>query len=220
MNAFLSSDLRFLEVKGEFTDLRTLFDLIKAQLPVVIENHEKEIRKDIEEFGEEGSVQSDYQNMMETFHEEYKSIYIPRYYYNPMIQILYAICEASIRDIAEYCRNKFKCKLKLDELSGGFEKRSDRYFLKVLGMGFLFKKADHSQRFKVVYSLRNAIAHANGRLEMLISDNKKAVQKYAKSEDGVEIKEGCLIISEKFVDESIRLMEEAILDLIKRIPKA
>ena len=217
--SLLSIDLRFLEIKGEFIDLRAFFGFIGKQVPIIITNHKKKVEKDIEEFDEEGFVRDSFRNTMESYHEEYVSIRIPRYYFNPIIQILYAICEASIRDIAEYWQKKLNCKIALDDLAGGFVTKANNYYSKVLGIGPLFRKTQHSKRFKIVYALRNAIAHANGRLDMLTPENRKAVQKFAKSEAGIEIDQHFLIVSEEFIADSIQSMEEAIWELTERTPK-
>lgn len=214
----LDLDLHFLRIEIDLLDIKELFGFLKDKIPELIKMRREDINKDIERNidGFDAAYEKiGYRNSMDSMFDEYKEVDIPRSYYCPIIAILYAICEASIRDISIDLQKEHKCSTELDNEKGSFPQKSKTYFEDKLDVEFFHKNEYKS--FEMITHIRHAIAHAHGRMDFVTNINtKKAIKRYAESEDGVSIVDGYLLVSEQFVDQSIAIMNKAIVDLMNR----
>jgi len=225
--SLLSIDLSFLEIKGEFIYLRILFDILKEQIPVIIADDQAKTQEKIRALAEalasmkerdevEYALNRSEQSIYEDLHSDFKNNKIPRFFYCPFIPILYAICEASIVEIAVYGQKRKTCKLSIKDVGGGFSKRANIYFEKVLEVK-LFPNNEHSRMFNQLTVLRHAVAHANGRIDML--KEAKQVNEIIGLDVGVSTEDDCLLVTQEYVDRAISVMNEAIEDLMDRVKR-
>ncbi len=212
-------DLRFVRIRLEFQTLIHISEVLRQQLPDVIEKKLDSFIVRARELDDDDPVKEILILNYNTQFYQFVQRDIPRFYNSPLLLILYAICEAAIVEIAGIVQNETGSLLGINELKGGFINRSTKYFEKVLRFK-LFKKNEDWKRFKILTALRNAIAHANGRIDMVEKDLMSDIKKYAKSFKGINIESGVIVISLEFVEETISLMNTAILDLMSRVEKA
>ena len=221
----LRIDFSFFKIKGEFLYLRMSFDKLKEQVVAIIAAEEKKMQQQIkpvheaiaamkEHDEEEYALLSSERHMYENMYDDFLRVELPRFFYGPFISILYAICEAAIFEIADYGQKKKMCQLGIRDLGGGVRKQAETYFEKVLEAK-LFPNNEHSKMFRHLTYLRHAIAHANGRIDMLT--DRQSIDKIIDLDIGVLNEDGYLIITKYFLDVSIDTMRVAMEDLMGRI---
>lgn len=210
-------DFRFERIEHELELFRDSLDvlILNDQLHEIIENERAQMDSRLVEPGydpESDEFAADnYGRALDSFIE----VSIPRFYYCPMLVILYAICEAAITEIAGIIQAEKRLKLGLDEIKGGFTKRAKRYYEKVLGFE-IFVRNDHWKRFKELELIRHAIAHANGRLDFVDTKNRNKIIRLSKRQAGVETHTDYVIVSQDYLSETASIIHDAMHDLIIR----
>ena len=149
--------------------------------------------------------------------EDYRcrvEITIPHILRGPFLVALFAVYEAAVTEIAPLVQKKQKQPIALDDIKGDLLDRAKKYYKHVLNFE-LSKSNRHWQRLVLLSELRNAIAHTNGRIDMIRSGTKKKILK----NEGVTEKLGYLIVTEAFLRETFELVDEDLRDLVARYKK-
>jgi hypothetical protein len=108
----------------------------------------------------------------------------------------WATYESVVQRIAK--QRSPKKDLKLKEIKGAFPQAARKYFRDVLNEHLHPDETDYKY-LDGIYALRNALAHANGQLDDIPTENRKRLKQLTDKLDGVEIINGQLIISIEFI---------------------
>lgn len=98
---------------------------------------------------------------------------LPRFFRGPFLVSLYAVYEASVTEIARLLQKSQGRAISIDDLRGAdFLNRAMKYYRHILNFELC---TDNSawQQIQMLSEIRNAIAHTNGRIEMLQESAKK-----------------------------------------------
>ena len=124
---------------------------------------------------------------------------------------LFAVYESVVIKIAGIIQKRQGQQISLDDIKGGFLSGAQKYYKRVLQ--FELSTSDKSwQRLMLLSDLRNAIAHANGRLDSVKENLRNRILK----QKGVKDEFGYLIISGAFLREIFTLVKEDLEDLLTR----
>ncbi len=138
---------------------------------------------------------------------------LPRLRRNQLIIPLHAAYEFGVVQLAKYCARRLQLG---NQLKGGhrFLDEASRFFRTSCG----FPLCDTKERtaLTMLFSLRNAIAHANGEVSGLAPSSQKQVQHYAKQVSGISIVNGRLDLSNGFLKDIGLKAESALKGLVKR----
>ena len=85
---------------------------------------------------------------------------------------LYAVYESVVIEIADLIRDKQSQQIKIDDLRGNFLEKAKKYYKHILQFD-LYSNEKAWQQIKMLSELRNAFAHANGRMDRLKPKPKK-----------------------------------------------
>jgi len=140
---------------------------------------------------------------------------LPRIFRGPFLLSLYAVYESAVTEIAALIQKKKAIKMSINDLKGDFLEKANKYFSDVLQFP-LFLGNEAWQKINMLFVIRNAIAHTNGRIEML---NKSARQKIANWENqkrGISSTSGYLVVEEQFLKDTLKIVSNSLSDLINR----
>lgn len=200
-------DLRFAEMFYELYALEDYIDSIESQLPVLIE---KEKEKAYQNMPEYDSIE---------WHQREQSLYaliedvIPRYFRNPIVVTLWAIFESAIIEIAKEIKDQQGLPITLDDITGDFLERTNKYFNHIIKFP-IDVRGSSWQHFRKFYLLRNAFAHANGRLDNIKNQDKlKNILGLDKENAEVMITDGNIICSPNLIKNTLRV----VLDFLRNI---
>ena len=99
---------------------------------------------------------------------------LPRVLRVPFLVTLFTVYEAAVTEIAGLVQKKKGIQISVDDLKGGILDRARKYYGSVLQLE-LSKSNRHWQRISLLSDLRNAIAHTNGRLDLVSSNRKRKI---------------------------------------------
>ena len=200
-------DLRFAEMFYELYALEDYIDSIESQLPVLIE---KEKEKTYQNMPEYDSIE---------WHQREQSLcaliedVIPRYFRNPIVVTLWAIFESAIIEIAKEIKDQQGLPITLDDITGDFLERTNKYFNHIIKFP-IDVRGSSWQHFRKFYLLRNAFAHANGRLDNIKNQDKlKNILGLDKENAEVMITDGNIICSPNFIKNTLCV----VLDFLRNI---
>ena len=102
---------------------------------------------------------------------------LPLFLRGPFLVSLYAVYESVVTEIAKLIRNKQSQKKKIDDLRGNFLDRAKKYYKHILQFD-LYSNEKAWQQIRMLSDLRNAFAHANGRVDRLKKKSKKKIKQW------------------------------------------
>jgi len=129
------------------------------------------------------------------------------------------IFESAITEIAEELKKKQDQSLGLNDIRGDFLTRSKNYFTDVLKFPFL-RDNQEWQGLRRIMTLRNVIAHENGRIEGVKGDVVNKINEWEQAGIGLSIEMDRLMLSEKFLRDSSNLISQVVREVIKRVEEA
>jgi hypothetical protein len=131
---------------------------------------------------------------------------------------LYAIYESAVTEIASLIQKQKSITISINDLRNDFLDRAKKYFKNILYFELCPVKIVW-QRIAMLSVLRNAIAHANGRIEMLKPEIKRKIISWEKQKVGISLIDGFVIIEESFLRNTLELVSASLNDLIERYKK-
>jgi hypothetical protein len=213
----LTLDFRFVEIEYELWALGEYLNALEQQLPAIAEAKRTQTytRLQAEKLGwDDPETEFAFQELYEIAENV-----LPRFLRGPFLATLWALYESAVTEIASYLRQQQKKALGLRDIRGGFLDRAQKYFDHILA--FPLCTDDRTwERLKMLMMLRNALAHANGRLEAVNEKSQKKIEEYTKMGVGVAVKNGNLLFTEAFVRETYVLVRESLISLIERVHSA
>ena len=103
----------------------------------------------------------------------------PLFFRGTFLVSLYAVYESVVIEIAKLIRDKQSQQIKIDDLKGNFLERAKKYYKHILQFD-LYSNEKAWQQIKMLSDLRNAFAHANGRVDRLNRKSKEKIEQWKK----------------------------------------
>jgi hypothetical protein len=208
-------DFRFVELYHELYALKEYMDSVEAQLPDLIKKEEEKAYWTLRENGyENDSIEAhDIQQRLYNLVDEV----LPRYFWGPILVTLWAIFESAIIEIAKEIKDQQKQKIGLSDINGDFLERTNKYFNHILKIQ-INTRDSLWQHLKIFYIIRNALAHANGRLENIKSKkDKMKIKKWADQDKRINTINGVLQFTPKFIKEAYSIIFKIINELTSQV---
>jgi len=140
---------------------------------------------------------------------------LPRFFWGPFIVSLYAVLETSVIEIARLIQESQKQGITINDLRGDFLERAKKYYKNVLK--FELCSDDNAwQRIKILAEVRHAIAHANGRLDMLKENTKRKIKALEKQNLGISSYYNYLLVDSYFAKETFSKVRFLLESLVER----
>ena len=134
---------------------------------------------------------------------------LPRFFHGSFLVSLCALYESVVTNIAELIRAKqphLKCFSAFKTRKGrSFLERARAYYDEILGIELCPDKTTW-YRLGILYKLRNAVAHKNGRVEMLSSKKKSEVEDLIRSTPDIHIHSRYITFGKAFVSDTAHIV--------------
>lgn len=208
-------DFRFVELFHELYALEQYMDSVESQLPDLIKKEEKNAFSRLRQKGYENDPfeRDQIQQQLYDLVEEV----LPRYFFSSILVTLWAIFESAIIEIAKEVKDQQNQVIKLNDFSGNFLERANKYFNHIIKIPIEIEDSA-LQHLRMFYTLRNAIAHANGRLDNIKNEKDiKKIKKWSNENIGIYNVNGNLIFSSKFVRKTFLVVFKVIKDLTNQV---
>ena len=200
-------DFRLLEARLDVDILGIHLDLIERQIRESREEAKHQLK------AAEYSSDYDYADWLVLEQElRWKTDFaLPRILYNSFLVSLFTVYETVTTEIAHNLQRKYRIDSSLDEVAEhSFLDRAKEYYHRVL-LFDLWATNRGWMRLKDLAYLRNAFAHANGRIEMIQSRGFKI-----KKIKGVDHRYGYILVRGSFVRETFSMVTAELEGLITR----
>lgn len=209
----LQVDFRLLEIDCELDALKDYLQIIEAHM----ESSAKAERTRFEARIREEHLSPDDPEWHEAVGEcEYQiEVFLPRFFRGPFLVTLYAVYESAITEIARLIKGKQSQEISLDDFRGDFLKRAKKYYDHVLRFQ-LYTENRVWQSIQMLSTIRQAIAHENGRMEMLNSDAKKKIRDWERQKLGIAVYGGYLVFEARFVADIFQTVRASLKDTVRR----
>ncbi|MGZ8096705.1 MAG: hypothetical protein ACXWUD_10750 [Methylosarcina sp.] len=208
----LNLDLRLIDIELELSALNDQFSIIESHIERLI----KEKHKKLEEQRINGAFkhEDDLITELEIVHHNI-DIHFPRVFWSPFIVSVHSVFEASILEVAEELQRKKGIGISINDLNGSLLDKFKKYFDHILN----FQLVTDNEQWRVLKELsivRNAVAHANGRIDRLKLSAQKKIQQLEESNAGISNWMGLLVIEQMFAKRSLEVVSDTIGDLCAR----
>ena len=140
---------------------------------------------------------------------------LPRFFRGPFLVALYAVYESIVTEIGRLIQDKQAQKIAINDLKGDFLERAKKYYKHILQFE-LYSQEKVWQQVKMLSELRNAFAHANGRLDMINEKSRDIIKGWAQQKLGVSTDSDYVICEENIVVEIFGAVRSSLEDLIER----
>ncbi len=141
---------------------------------------------------------------------------LPRFFRGPFLVSLYAVYEASVTEIARLIQKSQGHAISINDLRGNdFLDRAKKYYKHILDFDLCTDKSSW-QQIKMLSEIRNAIAHTNGRIEMLRGPAKEKLLNWEKKRIGINTQLGYIVINRAFVQKTFSQVQLSLEDLVQR----
>ena len=216
----MTIDLSHLDFRllGAETELEMLAEHLQ-----IIENHieriQKKERREFDRKVEEIKKARDYLVEVEIASQEYELRIndLPLFFRGPFLVSLYAVYESVVTEIADLIRDKQSQQIRIDDLRGNFLDRAKKYYKHILQFD-LYSNEKAWQQIRMLSDLRNAFAHANGRVDRLKKKSKKKIKQWNGQKNiGISITIFDHVICDAdIVADIFGVVSDSLEDLIKR----
>jgi hypothetical protein len=212
----IALDFRLIEIESELFVLDDHLNLIEEQ----IRNKESFERMKSQQKIKKLNLNPDDPE----WHEEQQKLdylvdfLLPRLFRGPFLISLYAVFESAVTEIASLIQKQKRITISINDLRGDFLDRAKKYFKDIVDFQLLSDKLAWD-RITILSVLRNAIAHANGRIEMLNKETKQKITNLEKHKVGISSIYGFIVFEEGFLRDTLRLVSASLNDLVERYKK-
>lgn len=208
-----SLDLRLLEVSGELYALEENLQLIEEQMEQTKKTEGlriKELIRDKALFSDD----SDRQLLLDEFNYRMECV-LPRFFRGSFLVALYAVYESAVTEIANLLQKSESGPISMTDFKGDFLDRAKKYYSHILRFE-LYGKEKEWHRIKMLSVLRNAFAHANGRVETLPGRTRKTIRNWERQKLGISTHNGFIICDSAIVSDMFGVIKESLENLISR----
>lgn len=211
---FINVDLRFLDSEYPLTALGYLIEKVDQQMPSIIQQEVRRIEENYRDETKNDLEKASDIFMLDTFVDED----FPRFFYGSMLVTLYGIYEAATTDAMQHIQGQKGHSKDIRDVPGAnYLSKVKKYFSTELGLVF---EKESWNRLEMLRILRNALTHANGRLEFLKRRIRCRIENMAKQKIGVSISSGNIIISKDFLMESHVSVSKSVRALVAIVKEA
>ena len=207
----LMIDFRLLELSMDISTLESHIDLIEKQIVQGEEAAEREFQDRLRESNAQGEDQWDLLHQEKYFRVEFV---LPRVLRGPFLVTLFSVYETAMTEIAKLIQARRGIQSSLDDRRGDLLRRAKKYYSNVPDFE-LSKDNQHWERLTQLSRLRNAIAHSNGRLNMIPREIKEKLLKI----DGVSDRFGYIVVDENFLRQTFTMVKDELEGLVARYKK-
>ena len=195
-------DFRFLNIFHELYALKQFISSIESQLPTVIE---QETQKAHENLRAKEYEDSDRQDIEQRLYDLINNV-LPRYFWSSIFVILWAIFESGILEAAKEAKSPEGQNIPLPDIPSNFLKKANKLINDVFG--FQLRGLEGWKKLQMYYVLRNAIVHANGRIESIKSekDINNILGWGGEKNSGIDVSTGSIIFTPEFIKEAYQVM--------------
>lgn len=205
-------DFRLLDASIELDALEEHLQLIENQM----EHVQKTARREFDTYiRQEHLSQHNPEWHIAWQNYNYRIDSLPIFFRGTFLVALYAAYESIVTEIGRLIQAKQSHKIKINDLKGDFLERAKKYYKHILKFD-LYSDEKVWQQVKMLSTLRNAFAHANGRLDMLNEKSKKKIQKWKKEKRGISTYYGYIICEANIVADIFGAVRNSLEDLIER----
>jgi hypothetical protein len=206
-------DFRLVDITMELQALEDHIHLIEMQISDLSKSKQLELDK----YLAQGKWTPEDFEWDEAKHEYYDMVefLLPRFFWGSFIVSLYAVYEAAVTEIARLIQGNKAEILAMNDLKGNFLERAGKYYKSVLNFE-LCNNDETWERIKVLVELRNAIAHANGRIDILKTGTQQKIKNWTKTKMGISLWNNYFLVSAGFSKETFRLVRSSLEDLVRR----
>lgn len=210
----ITVDFRLLESRIELSGLHEALEIMENQIHFLAEQRKVQAAADLEALADEG-VEWDDGDVQLTLRERDHAVehLYPRLFRGPFLVTLWAIYESGLNEVARFVKRNKKVQLDIDEIRGSdIRRRAKRYFEAVLGVEIASDQTRAGELGKL-YRVRNAFAHANGRLGSLKHDVRKSIESMI-AEGQLEESIGYIIPSKIYVADACEVVHAELSELV------
>lgn len=209
----LNIDIQLLDISLEIYALEDHYALIEKQ----ILHLNKIEKKALDEYRKKESLtpEDPEWNFARQEFEQKVEFLVPRFFWGSFIVSLYAVFETSVIEIAHLIQENIKQGIGINDLKGDFPKRAKKYYENALKFELCNNQKDW-QHIIILTKVRHAIAHANGRLEMMNEKSKRTIKGLEKQNIGISFYCGYLMADSVFAKEKLSAVSSILKDLIER----
>lgn len=140
---------------------------------------------------------------------------LPRIFRGPFLVILYAVFEATVTEVAGLIQSKQSQEISITDLRGGFLSRAQKYYKHILEFE-LYSDNSVIRCVSMLSELRNALVHANGRVELVNRKSRDRIRGWEREHPGISTDDGYVIFDAGIVDEMYQAVRGSLEDLIAR----
>lgn len=207
-------DFRLFEIDSELFVLDYHLNLIESQ----IKNKENIERMALEErIKKRGLTRTDLDWQIEHYEvDRITDFLLPRFFRSPFLISLFAVYESAVIEIAKLLQTQKRIKLSIKDQKGiNFLDKAKKYYKQIIDFQLYSDKAAW-ERIIILSKVRNAIAHANGRIEMLKPKAQENIKTWENQNIGISSMSGFVVIKESFLRDTLRLVSASLYDLVER----
>lgn len=206
----ITVDFRLLDARAELPALRDSVRTLEEQLQFLAAQRRQQVLADLGRDADEAEVQLAFQELRWEVEYTY-----PRIYRGALLLVIWAAYESVVVQVADFLQRKKRISLPLSSVRGrGVFEQAAIYFPRVLDFEF-YATRDSASRIGQVVLLRNAFAHAAGRVAGLRSRTRKAVAALEKA-GWVEEELGYLVPTQKGLETALAVSGGEMSSLIER----
>lgn len=209
----INIDFRLLDVSLELNALDDHYELIEKQI-----THLNRVEKEaLDQYRKKENLtpeDPEWDFARQEFDRKVEFL-IPRFFWGPFIVSVYAVFETSVMEIARLMQYSLKQGIALNDLRGDFLERAKKYYKHVLNFDLYCNDKDW-QQIKILTDIRHAIAHANGRVDMLSDGIKRKLKEIENQNIGISIYYNYLIVDPCFSKEAFSAVKSILENLVDR----
>jgi hypothetical protein len=206
-------DFRLLELKGDIYALEAHLKLVEDQIERIQKKERLRLNTYIRSEGL-SPEDSDYHLAINEY-DEHIEILLPRFFRCPFLVSLFSVYESAVTEIAQLMKKTLSHGISLNDIKGSFLERAKKYYKHILRFE-LCSDPNIWQKIMMLAELRHAIAHVNGRIEMLNKDSRKIIKNWESEKVGVTTYSGYIVCDAKIVFKLFQSVRVALEDLMLR----
>lgn len=209
-------DFRFVELDHEVTSLATYREILEEQLTIRKDQERLRLRARLM------SPESEMDDAERQFANEEVNILVeeilPRFFRGPYLIALWALFESGIIEVADFIAMTKPLSLKLRDIRGrGPKDQWNKYFTHIASYPLGFTDCTW-ERLEELRQVRNVLAHANGRLDLVKDDkSRRKLEKWCRENRGLSEHSNLLIVSADYTRAAQILVTDTLSSLISRV---
>jgi len=209
----INVDFRLLDVSLELHALEDHYELIEKQISHLI--HAEKVSLDEYRKKENLTPEDPEWDFAREECDRKAEFLLPRFFWGPFIVSLYAVLETSVLEIARLIQQSQKQGIGINDLRGDFLERAKKYYKNVIKFE-LCGDTNTWQRIKILAEVRHAIAHANGRLDVLNENTKRRIKALEKQNLGISSYYNYILLDSYFAKETFAKVRSLLKSLVDR----